>query len=125
MNGKFKQYGFTFIELILVMAVVGLIIGLVTPNYFKHLQQSQETVLKNNLQIMRRSINDYYADNGDYPISLEALVTKRYLKSIPQDPLTKLTTTWKIIPPPAGSGVYDVLSGATGNSLKGIPYEQL
>lgn len=122
-NGKHKKnYGFTFVELILVMAILVLITGLVTPNYFRNLKYSKEVVLKNNLQVIRRSIDDYYSDKGKYPASLEKLVNERYLRTIPTDPFTESNTTWKIVPPPFGDGVYDVFSGATTESIKGIPY---
>ena len=120
MTGRMK--GFTFIELILVMTVLALIIGIVTPNYFKHLDESREVVLKNNLFVVRQAIDDYYADNGKYPTSLNTLVDNRYIKIIPHDPFTKSNETWKIIAPSTSGGVFDIISGSDEKSLKGIPY---
>ena len=123
MNGK--KSGFTFIELVLVMAVLGLIIGLVAPNYFRHLEEARETALKNNLSVMRKAIDDYYADTGRYPESLAVLVDARYIKNIPKDPVTDSATTWKTSPPLEGNnGIYDIISGAEGSSSEGIPYGQ-
>ena len=70
MNGSHPKNGFTFIELIIVMAVLGLIVGLVCAQLLSPLGRVTEVVLKNNLNIMRQAINDYYADNGVYPLSL-------------------------------------------------------
>ncbi|WOV91169.1 MAG: prepilin-type N-terminal cleavage/methylation domain-containing protein [Candidatus Zeuxoniibacter abyssi] len=126
MNGSHPKNGFTFIELIIVMAVLGLIVGLVAPNYFRHLDESREVVLKNNLNIMRQAINDYYADNGVYPLSLDTLVSDSYLKSVSSDPITRSSTSWKIVPPrDTSNGIYDVISGADGKTQNGILYSQL
>jgi general secretion pathway protein G len=75
---------------------------------------------------MREAIDKYYSDNGKYPNTLNDLVIKKYLRSIPPDPITESTQTWLVIPP-AGAlqvGVYDVKSGAPGNALDGTPYSQ-
>ena len=123
MNGSHPKNGFTFIELIIVMAVLGLIVGLVAPNYFRHLDESREVVLKNNLNIMRQAINDYYADNGVYPLSLDTLVSDSYLKSVPSDPITRSTSTsWKIVPPrDTSNGIYDVISGGRWENTEWYP----
>ena len=77
MNGSHPKNGFTFIELIIVMAVLGLIVGLVAPNYFRHLDESREVVLKNNLNIMRQAIND--TPTTAFILHLE----RQLLKSVP------------------------------------------
>ena len=125
-NGKslFKaKKGFTFIELMVVMAIIATIIAIAMPRYFQGLERTKETALKQNLKEMREAIDHYHADKGEYPTSLQALVSERYLRFIPEDPITEKTDTWQIIAPPDHSyHVYDVTSGATTVSSNGTAY---
>ena len=75
---------------------------------------------------MRDSLDKFYADTGKYPATLDELVTRRYMRKIPVDPITDSAATWKVIPPedPLLGGVYDVKSGATGTSRDGKPYNE-
>ena len=75
---------------------------------------------------MRDALNRHYADAGRYPGALEELVKKRYLRSIPNDPMTQSNTTWVVIGPddPKKGAVFDVRSGAKGTGANGKPYEQ-
>jgi general secretion pathway protein G len=117
--------GFTLIELLVVMAIIALLLTLAAPRYFQSVQRSREAVLKEDLHLMRDAIDKHYADTGKYPANLEELVTKKYLRRIPVDPITESATTWIIVDPPDKPGaqaVYDVRSGATGKSLGGTPY---
>lgn len=110
------------------MAVIATLLTLAIPRYFSSVERSKEAVLRENLNLMRDAIDKYYADNGTYPTSLEQLVTKRYLRSIPVDPVAESATTWVLIPPPAsvgGTGVYDVGSGAEGKTLGGEAFSSL
>lgn len=122
---KFKS-GFTLIELLVVMSIVALLLTLAVPRYFQSIARANEAVLKENLMLIRDSLDKHYADTGSYPASLEDLVTKRYLRKLPLDPITESATTWIIIPPlVTGKGaVFDVKSGAEGESLNGEPYSQ-
>lgn len=115
---------FTLIELIVVMAIIALLLTIAVPRYFYGIDRAREAVLKEDLVQMRTAIDQYYADRGSYPERLEDLVERKYLRNIPQDPITESITTWVIVPPPAGApgGVYDVKSGAPGTALDGSSY---
>jgi general secretion pathway protein G len=120
--------GFTLIELLVVMAIIALLLTLAAPRYFQSVQRAREAVLKEDLHLMREAIDKHYADTGKYPANLEELVTKKYLRRIPVDPITESATTWVLVDPPdkPGSGVvFDVRSGAPGKSLAGTPYGEL
>jgi general secretion pathway protein G len=126
-NGKrlneSKNTGFTFIELIVVMAIIASIISIAMPRYFDGLERSKETALKQNLKEMREAIDHYHSDKGEYPGNLQTLVTERYLRFMPVDPITESNNTWQVILPPDNSNhVYDVLSGATTTSRHGEAY---
>lgn len=118
--------GFTLVELLVVMAIIALLLALAVPRYFRSVTRAEETVLRENLTLMRDAVDKYYADNAKYPPDLQELVTKRYLRKVPDDPITGSAATWVIVPPdnPEKGGVYDVKSGATGNSLAGSPYAE-
>ena len=120
--------GFTLIELLVVMAIIALLLTLAAPRYFQSVQRSREAVLKEDLHLMRDAIDKHYADTGKYPASLDDLVTKKYLRRVPVDPITESATTWVIVEPPDKPDtrvVYDVRSGAPGKSLGGTPYGEL
>lgn len=118
--------GFTLIELLVVMAVVALLLTLALPRYFSSIDRSKEAVLKENLHQMRESISRYYADRGKYPDSLDSLISDKYLRKVPVDPITESTTTWQIVAPedPQKGGVFDVRSGATGKGMDGSDFSQ-
>lgn len=118
--------GFTLIELLVALAVIALLLSIVTPRYFGNVSKTEETVLKEDLHLMRDALDKHYADAGRYPDSLSELVTKRYLRSIPDDPITRSSTTWVVLPPadPQKGAVFDVKSGAKGVGRDGRPYEQ-
>lgn len=85
-----------------------------------------EARCKTNLYLMRDALDKHYADAGRYPDALAELVSKRYLRSIPDDPITRSNATWVVLPPadPQKGAVYDVKSGAKGAGRDGKPYEQ-
>jgi len=111
-----KAAGFTLVELLVVLTVIALLLSIVVPHYTGRVKRAEESVLKENLTLMRDALDKHYADAGSYPRTLDELVSKRYLRSIPRDPLTEATTTWLVVPPtdPQKGGVYDVHSGAKG-----------
>jgi general secretion pathway protein G len=82
-------------------------------------------VLQQNLMVMRDALDKHYADAGKYPRSLDELVSKRYLRAIPKDPLTQ-NSTWLVVAPtdPQKGGVYDIHSSAKGTGTNGQPYER-
>lgn len=120
-----RRSGFTLIELLIVMAVIALLLTLVSPLYFNSVQRSKETVLKHNRHTLRDVIDKYYGDTGHYPDKLADLVTNKYIRGIPTDPITESPDTWIIIPPNNAipGTVYDVHSGAPGTGRDGIPYK--
>ena len=81
--------GFTLIELLVVMAIIATLLTLAVPRYFHSTDRAKEAVLKQNLAQMRDSIDKYYGDRGRYPDALEELVSKKYLRKIPPDPMTE------------------------------------
>ncbi len=126
-NGKLKRNpkhdGFTLIELMVVMAIVGTLLSVVVPRYFDGLKRSEETVLKKDLKEMRKAIDHYFEDKNTYPASLETLVTERYIKFIPEDPITGSNETWQtVIPPDKSNRVYDVRSGSAETASDGTLY---
>jgi general secretion pathway protein G len=120
--------GFTLIELLVVLSIIALLLTIAVPRYFHSIDSSKEAVLGENLRIVRETIDRFYGDKGRYPESLEELVTERYLRALPHDPVTGSTSTWTIIPPesPDAQGtVYDIRSGAPGTTRDGKPFADL
>lgn len=119
--------GFTLIELLVVMTIVALLLTLALPRYYGSLETSKQTVLRENLNVVRATIDKFYADRGRYPESLDELVSSQYLRSVPVDPITESASTWVLIAPTEGErrGVADVRSGAQGITVSGIAYDQL
>lgn len=118
--------GFTLIELLVVLAIVGTLLTLALPRYFTSVEKSKEAVLKENLFQMRDAISRYHADKGRYPETLEALVSDKYLRKVPIDPITETAATWIVVASedPQKLGVYDVRSGAQGKGVDGTEYMQ-
>ena len=119
-----RRAGFTLIELLVVFAVIALLVSIVAPRYFNSVEKSKETVLKQDLSTMRDALDKYYGDTGKYPDALEDLVSKKYLRKLPVDPMTDSAETWAIVPPEdtEKGGVFDIHSGAPGNARDGTPY---
>jgi general secretion pathway protein G len=113
---KKKAFGFTLIELMVVLTVIALLLSVVVPDYIGRMKRAEEAVLQENLTVMRDALDKHYADAGRYPANLEELVAKRYLRSIPKDPFTQSAVTWVAIPPADSKkgGVFDVHSAAKG-----------
>jgi len=122
---KYFNNGFTLIELLVVMAIIGTLLTIAAPRYFHSLDRSQEAVLHQNLELTRQALDKYFGDNGKYPDNLEDLVGKKYLRSLPYDPIAESRTAWLIVPPDSieKGAVYDIKSGAPGNALDGSEYK--
>ena len=121
---KLNNKGFTLIELLAVMVIIALLLTIAAPKYFGSVDRSRESILRQDLATMREALDKYYGDTGQYPDALEDLTKKKYLRSIPRDPITDSDTTWVTIAPTndAKGAVYDVKSGAPGNGADGTAY---
>ncbi|GAC1548837.1 MAG: hypothetical protein NVS3B11_08260 [Collimonas sp.] len=111
-----RRPGFTLIEMVIVMAVIGLLLTLAVPRYFVALDDGKVKVQQQNLATVRDALDKFFGDQGRYPETLEELVQKRYLRSVPVDPITE-SPNWIVIAPldTSLSGVYDIQSAAKSN----------
>ncbi len=119
--------GFTLIEILVVMVIIATLLSLVAPRYFETVSRSRETTLKHDLIIVRDAIDKYYSDTGNYPDSLQDLVQRKYLRTLPEDPITQRTDTWTFVAPTDISvkgSIYDIHSGAEGNAEDGSLYAE-
>lgn len=116
--------GFTLIELLVVFAIIATLLSLVAPRYFQSIDRSKEAALQENLATLRKALDQFQDDTGRYPATLEDLVTAKYLRKVPLDPVTESVDTWILVSPPDSKkgGVFNVKSGATGNSTSGKAY---
>ena len=119
-----RSRGFTLIELLVVMAVIATLLTIAFPKYFRSIDQSKEAALRQDLNIMRDALDKYYSDTGRFPLVLDELVDKGYLRAIPIDPITGSNSTWVLIPPndPKQTGVFNIKSGAQGLAKDGSSY---
>jgi general secretion pathway protein G len=124
------DHGFTLIELITVVAIVGILAAIAVPQYKQAVLQAKEGVLREDLFLFRDAIDQYYIDKGKYPASLDALAEEGYLRKIPVDPITQ-AADWEAVfeeqdpdRPGEAPGVQDVKSAATTMSLSGTPYNE-
>jgi general secretion pathway protein G len=119
------EQGFTLIELLVVLAILGLLLSLATPKYFHSVDQAKETVLAENLHTTREALDRFHADRGRYPASLDELVTHRYLRALPVDPVNDSRSEWMLVMSSQETGgVSDLRSRAPGAGRNGIPYAQ-
>jgi general secretion pathway protein G len=123
--------GFTLIEVMVVMALIVVLASVGLTLYSNSVIRAKESVLKEDLYRMRDSIDQYYADKGKYPATLQDLVSDKYLRAVPVDPFTHSADTWREVPsepdpnnPTAQPGVYDVKSGSDQTALDGTKYSE-
>jgi general secretion pathway protein G len=126
---KRRDDGFTIIEILVVLAMISILATLAMAQYRNGVTHARESVLKSDLFNLRDAIDQYYADKGQYPTTLDALVTDGYIRKIPVDPITNAADSWQTVPsepdpnnPTASVGVYDVKSGSDQTALDGTPY---
>ena len=123
-RGMAARTGFTLIELLVVLALVGMLLTIAVPRYFSSLSHAREVALRENLKVMRACLDKYAADQGRFPETLEILVSARYLRAVPVDPITESPLSWvtTIDPAPETGGVSDIHSGAPGAGKDGVAY---
>lgn len=109
--------GFTLIEMLVVMTLIALLLTLAVPRYFSAIDNGRLSVQRQNLATMRDAIDKFFGDQGKYPESLEELVTKRYLRQIPVDPVSEATDWVVVAPADASQGaVFDVQAAPRSDS---------
>lgn len=126
--GEMRSRGFTLVELLLVLLIVAMLASLVAPVVTGSIQRARESTLREDLQVMRKAIDDYYADTGKYPAELDELVKKRYLRRIPPDPMTEKRDTWILVGSEdsktgAAAGIIDVRSGSEEKASDGSDFK--
>jgi len=131
-EGDRSVRGFTLIEIIIVFALIGILVGLALPRYQHSRHRAQEAVLKEDIFQMRKLIDQYYSDKGKYPATLRTLVEENYLRTLPIDPMTGSADTWQEIKdqpsyeeivPGVEYGIVDVRSGSQAKGLDGTTYD--
>jgi len=121
--------GFTLLELMIVISVIIILAAVALPQYQRTIMHARETVLKDDLHKMRDLIDQYSADKGKLPQSLDDLVSAGYLRQVPSDPITE-KNDWTIVTgddpysTEGGSGITDVHSSAGEVSTEGTPYSE-
>ncbi len=125
------ERGFTIIELLVVLSIIMILATMGMTQYRQSVVYSRESILKEDLFRMRDAIDQYYADKGTYPGTLDALVSDGYVRKIPEDPFTKSNSSWQAVPaepdpnnPTAEAGVFDVKSGSDATALDGTKYAE-
>ena len=122
--------GWTLVELTIVISLISILSAVAVVGYRNAVTRSREAVLKEDLFRMRDAIDQYYADTGDYPASLDTLVTAGYLRAVPVDPFTNSAASWVVEQPafsaadPFAAGVFDVRSGYEGTAIDGTLYSE-
>ena len=131
MTGRIKfrnQKGFSLLELMIAMFIMIILLSVALPTYQRSVQHAREIVLKENLWQLRRAIDQFAADKGKLPQSIDELVEGKYLREKPIDPISE-KDEWEEIPgedpssPDADQGMKDVKSTAGGEDSEGKKYE--
>jgi general secretion pathway protein G len=124
-----SESGFTLIELMVVMLIIGVLMAIAVPNYISAVKAAKESVLKEDLHVLRQAIDSYTLDKQKAPQSLQELVEAGYLKKIPVDPMTRSAETWEPVTSDAlhsidqsEPGIDDIHSGDQETGSDGQPY---
>src|SRR5580765_6308784 len=126
MTGSARVRGFTLIELLVVMSIIAVLLTIAVPRYFHTLERSRETVLHQDLSVLREAIDKHFGDYGQYPDSLTALVERHYIRAVPVDPFTKASDSWQMVASEDDDhpGIRDVHSAADGKGSNGVPFRE-
>ena len=123
--------GFSLIELLIVMTIIGILVTMALPQVWDATQRAEESVLREDLFVMRDAIDQYFADRDEYPQRLTDLADGAYLREIPIDPISKSRDTWivrrvdwELVDEGERPGIWDVRSGAEGVGLNGTAYRE-
>ena len=125
----FAPKGFTLLELMIVISIIIILVSVALPQYQKTIMHARETMLRFDLTTMRKLLDEYAADKGKLPQSLDELVTAGYMREVPKDPITD-TADWAIATgddpysTEGGTGVTDVHSSSSEVSTSGTPYSE-
>ena len=119
-----SERAFTLIELMIVVAIIGILATIAVPSYQSSVTKARETVLRQDLFTLRELLDHHRADKGKYPPALDGLVTAGYLRVLPKDPFTNSPSSWQQIVEPTEGGIFDVYSGSDLVGTNGTPYNQ-
>jgi general secretion pathway protein G len=119
--------GFTLLELMIVLAIMGVLISIAQPNLKTSIIRAREAVLQEDLFQMREAIDQYYADNGKYPAALNDLIntqekSKSYMREIPKDPFTRAADWITVAPESEEGGIFDIHSASPLLAVDGSNY---
>jgi general secretion pathway protein G len=119
-----RKSGFTLVELLVVLAIIATLLSIAAPRYGGSVDRAKESVLHENLSTIRDAIDKFHSDNDAYPASLDDLVSRKYLRKIPLDPVTDSSTSWVVVPVTGTTkgGIADIKSGAQGKARDGSIY---
>lgn len=119
-----SSQGFTIIELMIVVTIVGILATLAVPSYHAAIVKAKEGALRQDLFSLRDVIDQHRADKGKYPETIQALVSAGYLRRVPTDPITGSTSSWQEMVDQGEGGMVDVFSGSDLVGTNGVPYNQ-
>ena len=126
---SYQVRGFTLIELLVVLSIIIILASMGLTQYRNSIVRANEAVLKEDLFRMRDAIDQYYADKGKYPGTIDELVSSGYIRRMPEDPFTKSSSSWQSVPaepdpnnPTAELGIFDIKSGSDATALDGTKY---
>ena len=134
----FNDSGFTLLELLVVMTIIGILAAIAVPALRDSPQRAREATLREDLFTFRTVIDQYHGDKGSYPPDLQTLVTAGYIRKIPVDPITRSADTWILAfeepsteedtsapaDQPTTPGIVDIHSGSPGKALDGTLYAE-
>ena len=127
LKSQIANKGFTLIELLIVMSIIAILATIAQPSFKQAIIKARESVLKEDLFILRDVIDQYYVDKGKYPPAMDDLVGEGYIRGIPRDPFTNSADTWQLIynsEQEEEQGIYDVHSGSDMVAVDGTAYNE-